>query len=181
MSKELEVIKAMNIHERMHSIMSEIGSMTKDGENKFHKYSYASEAQYVKSIRPLLMKYRVTVTPSVLNLQPDPQNSELMHLTMQYIFTNIDNPTDRVVASMSGSGSDKGDKALYKAITGIKKYMIANTFMTVTGDDAEADEKTDERATTKTKIAPTLASSSATEMKPRTSSFRSTKSNGFGS
>jgi len=39
-----------------------------------------------------------------------------------------------------GQGADKGDKGVYKAITGAKKYFIANLFLIPTDDDPEGND-----------------------------------------
>ena len=170
----LEEIKKMNIHERLHAIMSEVGSVPKKGENEFHKYKYAKEADYVDAIRPLLSKYRVSVIPQTEMFSFTPENTTLVNLKIHYILTNIDNPEDHVNATIIGQGQDKGDKAIYKAITGAKKYFIANTFMIATNDDPEADspEKgvdTPKRASSFRKTA-TKVETTVSEKKP--TSFR---------
>jgi len=48
--------------------------------------------------------------------------------------------------AIPGSGSDKGDKGVYKALTGSQKYAIMKLFKIETGDDPEQDTRVDERA-----------------------------------
>lgn len=43
-----------------------------------------------------------------------------------------------------GEGQDHGDKAIYKAITGARKYGLACLFNLATSDDPERDARTDE-------------------------------------
>lgn len=136
MSKKIE---EMNLHQKLHGIMSEVGVVAKDGNNTFHKYKYASEANYIRAVQPLLSKYRVTVLPKVVHQQNHPENPEMVQIVMQYTLINIDDPIDRETVEVPAAGADKGDKGIYKAITGAKKYMFANTFMIETGDDPEAD------------------------------------------
>lgn len=150
MSKKAE---DMNIHERLHAIMTQVGVVGKDGTNSFQKYKYASEASYLRALRPLLSEYRVAVVPNVKTMMHDPNKENLLHLLVEFTFVNIDDPSDTVVATMMSSGADTGDKAIYKAITGAKKYILANTFMTETGDDAEADKNDYEQQVKTTKPA----------------------------
>jgi hypothetical protein len=56
-------------------------------------------------------------------------------------FTWYDTETgESLVVEWAGSGSDKGDKGLYKAMTGAEKYVLLKTFLVPTGDDPEAEE-----------------------------------------
>ena len=139
-------IETMNLHQRLHAVMSDAGMIAKDGNNNFHKYKYASASAYIKVIRPLLVKYRLTMIPVIANMTNDPNNPELMRIVMQYTFTNIDKPSETIMVAVPSAGSDKGDKALFKAMTSAQKYMFAQTFALETGDDPEADETVDKRA-----------------------------------
>jgi len=162
-----EEIKDMNLFQRLHAIMSEVGMVSKDGDNSFHKYKYASEAAYLKAIRPLLIKYRVQVVPSVGGPVVTPaDNSELVHVVMRFTFVNIDNPDDQLTTSIPASGGDKGDKAIYKALTGAKKYLFSLTFMTETGDDAEANANDYEQQKPKTEKKSLLKGAKKTSFNP---------------
>lgn len=147
----VDAIREMNIHQRMHGVMTEAGVIGKDGQNSFHKYKYASASSYLKAIRPLLIKYRLSVTPNVVRTGGDANNPELMGVVMSYTFANIDKPTDLIQVSIASAGSDKGDKAVFKAMTSAQKYMFAQVFCLETGDDPEADTSVDERAEARSK------------------------------
>lgn len=147
----VDAIRKMNIHQKLHAVMTEGGMVAKDKRNKHHQYDYASAASYLKTIRPLLIKYRLSVTPNVVRTGGDANNPELMGIVMSYTFVNIDNPTDLVQTSIASAGSDKGDKAVFKAMTSAQKYMFAQVFCLETGDDPEADTSVDERAEARSK------------------------------
>ena len=56
-----------------------------------------------------------------------------------------------------GQGADKGDKGVYKAITGAIKYVYMKTFNIPTGDDPEKnDRKPEKKASTPTQELPTV-------------------------
>lgn len=143
--------KEKNIYQRIAAVMEEVKYVQKTGWNGFHKYKYAKEADYIEGIRPALLKHGLVVTPYTEWSQ---QNGELTTVLVRYTITNIDNPDEKVEVSMPGAGSDKGDKGVYKALTGSKKYFIGTTFLIETGDDAEADESVDARAAGKPNLAP---------------------------
>lgn len=175
-------VNEMNVFEKLHAVMKEMPSVSKDGTNSFHKYKYVSEGAYVRALRPLLEKYNLMVVPAVTQgpFSP-PDNPELVHIMVNWTVVNIDDPSDKVTATIPASGSDKGDKAVYKAITGSKKYFINTLLMTESGDDPEADVETDKRAASKGKPA-AKAAPAKTESKPSKTNFNPTPKpgNGFG-
>lgn len=156
-----EEIKAMNVYQRMHGVMSEINNVTKNGYNDFQKYRFAKESDFVEAIKPLLTKYRLMILPDVVVMVHAPEKPALIDIKMTFTIVNIDNPTDKVVASMGGQGADNGDKAIYKAISGTKKYFYAVTFAISTGDDPEENSSNDKNPEKKEQAAP-----------PKTSSFQ---------
>ena len=131
--------------------MEEIGSVSKDGTNEYHKYSYAKEVDYVKALKPLLVKYGLTMTlfdqtllaiTEVTTGDDKKTGKYLTTLKSLYKLVNKDDPTDYTQVCVIGQGIDNGDKGGYKAITGGKKYAIANTFLIATEDDPEMDNLT---------------------------------------
>lgn len=135
----------LNLYQRLHAITKEIGTISKNGRNNFHNYDYATEKDFVEALRPLLDKHGVAIVPelgNIPNLQSIGEKGDnLTSLIMKFHLINIDNPTEQTVAIVPGQGTDKGDKGIYKALTGAKKYFIALTFMVETGDDPEKDDK----------------------------------------
>lgn len=141
MSKEIKKDR-LNVFQRIHAVMEDVGTVAKNGKNSFQNYEYATEADFVHAIRPLLVKHGLVIIPqnAILNGVGDlAKDNKLTSISIQYNVVAIDDPTDYTAVTMMGQGSDKGDKGIYKAITGTKKYMIANLFMIATGDDPEKD------------------------------------------
>lgn len=129
-----------NVYQRIHSVMNEVGTVAKNGRNDFQKYDYAREADFIHALRPLLEKHGLVITPSMSMpyIQgPDEKGTFIATAVVTFTITNVDNPSDQVVTTVLGQGSDKGDKAVYKLMTGAKKYFAALTFMIATGDDPE--------------------------------------------
>lgn len=137
----------MNIYQKLAAVRDEVKYIKKTGYNSFHKYSYAKEGDYLEAVRPALQKQGLVCYPSKQTIGYHPTNPELVLVEMEYTFVNTESPEEKVVVPASGQGADKGDKAVYKAITGAKKYLLSTLFLIETGDDAEADEDTDKRAT----------------------------------
>lgn len=136
------LVSGTNVHQRIHAVMSEMRTVAKNGRNDFHKYDYASEADFVQALRPLLTKWCLVVYPQILSSSREKVGDKgdvLTSLMVKFHVVNTDNPTDKIEVIVEGTGTDKGDKGTYKAMTGAKKYFIAQTFMVATGDDPEDD------------------------------------------
>lgn len=129
-----------NVYQRIHAVMNDLKTITKNGRNDFHKYDYATEADFVHAMRPLLEKHGLVVVPT-LAYPPQVLDGGITNLAIKFTIVNIDKPEEKVEAVIPAQGADKGDKGVYKALTGAKKYFLAMTFMAATGDDPEADGK----------------------------------------
>lgn len=131
-----------NVYQRIHAVMNEVGTIAKRGRNDFHKYDYATEADFVHALRPLLEKHGLVIIPTVGHLthsEPDEKGNVVSTAQVSFKIVNVENPSDFAEATVVGQGQDKGDKATYKLMTGAKKYFFALTFMIATGDDPEND------------------------------------------
>ena len=129
---------AANIAAKMLAVMNEIGYVQKDGKNDFHGYKYASEANLISALRPVMIKYGLLLIPSVKSVQHDEHGNT--HVKMD--FTILSSSGDTLTFTGAGSGNDRnkngvGDKGIYKAITGCVKYALMKTFLLETGDDPE--------------------------------------------
>lgn len=135
--------KQTGLAKKILAIQKEISYVAKNGKNDFQNYEYATERDFVTTLKPLLEKHGVIVIPeiaappSIMESGKDGK-SKLTTILMKFKLVNVDDPTDYYQALVGGQGQDAGDKGIYKAITGAKKYFIANTFMIPTGDDPEA-------------------------------------------
>jgi hypothetical protein len=67
-----------------------------------------------------------------------------------YKFMDAEGKSDCIEGTWFGSGSDTGDKGLYKAITGGIKYVLNTNFLIPTGDDPEKDDDGNDGQTTST-------------------------------
>lgn len=142
----------MNIYQRLLVVMNEVGYVQKQGENSFHKYSYAREADFVRAVRPAFLKNGILMFPvaqkttTMLNVETA---NYLATVEMTFRFQNADDVKDFIDVPVVGSGTDKGDKACMKAMTAAKKYCLALALLIETGDDPEADVSVDKQAAEK--------------------------------
>jgi hypothetical protein len=130
------------LYAKLAEVMALVGRIEKRGYNDFHKYNYATESDIVEAVRMGLAERSVMIIPSVREVR-----HEGTLTTALMVFTLVDGGTGECAHhDWAGTGDDKGDKGLYKAMTGALKYFLLKTFLMPTGDDPEADEATDKRA-----------------------------------
>ena len=148
-------------------VMRECSYVAKTGSNNFHNYKYATSADVLGKVNAALTKHGIAsiVTPSLLNVQEVTTakgNTERL-ATVEVTVTLIDSESGESFAIKGlGSGQDAGDKALAKAQTMALKYCYMASLAIATGDDPEADSKTDEAMnyTTKSSVTTNATSSS---------------------
>lgn len=132
-------------------IMGECSHVAKDGFNDYHKYKYASAAGVLEAINAALVKHKVAsiVTPSIIS-SFDVTNAKgnVEHqVTVGCNILLIDSESGESIDLYGiGTGQDAGDKAVMKAETAAIKYAYLLSMAISTGDDPEADTKTDENS-----------------------------------
>ncbi len=132
--------KSQNLFVKIARISGFLGAVPKRGYNAFHKYHYVTEGDLVGAVRMYLAAAGIVMIPNVVARD---QVGELTTLDIEYRVTDGSESFSFVIP---GAGSDRGDKGVYKALTGSQKYAIMKLFKIETGDDPEADTRVDERA-----------------------------------
>jgi hypothetical protein len=151
MSNEVMPNPGAALAKKLAHILGEVGKVEKTGYNAFHKYNYVTENDLVYAVRAKLAEANVFVFTSVEEQATEiienekGEKSLLTKVVTLHTFVDGDSGESFSVRSQ-GQGADKGDKGGYKAITGAMKYFLYKCFMIPTGDDPEADEKTDQHA-----------------------------------
>lgn len=128
---------------KLAEVMAAISSIPKRGENKFHGYKYATEADIVEAIRGELSKRHIILVPGIVKrsrVKVGDKGSVLTHLDMTFTFMDGESG-EELTRPWLGAGTDKEDKGAYKAMTGGEKYFLLKTFMIPTGDDPEQESK----------------------------------------
>lgn len=127
---------------KLAEVMGAVERVEKRGRNEFHKYDYATEADIVEAVRKALAERHVMLLPSIREATV---NGTLT--TLSLVFTFVDGDTgQREELSWLGRGDDNADKGLGKAYTNAVKTFLRAQFLIPSGDDPEADHRTDERA-----------------------------------
>lgn len=143
-SPEAQLIRAL------HSVMKEVEYVQKSGENDFHKYTYATEADVLAAIRPAMIKHGLVLIPSVQQVANIDAHGNTT-VSISYTLAHISGAVWPQPIIAAGCGGDKnrngvGDKGLYKAITGANKYLLFKLFQIETGDEPEDPQGDRDRA-----------------------------------
>lgn len=138
------------IHSKMLWVTEQVSRIPKSGYNSFHKYHYVKEDDLTDAVRKLFIQVGIFQSVSVNEVI---QNGTLTTITTTHTFTDVDTGQS-ITVNFAGAGDDKGDKGIYKAMTGDMKYLLLKTFMIPTGEDPEQDTSTDERNNAKQSGAP---------------------------
>ena len=135
----------MELIKKLIEVSKAIGYLQKDKRNTGQNYNYLSEAKIKETIKAEFEKQGIVFNYSTTDAR-EYEISSTAKGTKQ--FNTIANGTYQFMDSDSktviegtwfGSGSDTGDKGLYKAITGGIKYVLNTCFLIPTGDDPEND------------------------------------------
>ena len=135
--------KPKGVHSKLAAIVAEVGHVDKTGKIAFGKteYDYMQEHGLLALLKPLWKKHGCTFVVG-LAIGVDPtvhQEGNLATVMVKATLTDID--TDQsITAYYVGQGSDSGDKATNKALTGANKYALQKFFQVPTEqvDDADA-------------------------------------------
>ena len=139
LTPEAVILRAMN------AVMQEAGYVQKTGENTFHGYRYASEADVLERLRPAMVKHGLILIPSVQqvsSIDTHGNTTVSVHYTLAHVSGAI--WPQPIIAAGCGNDRSKsgtfGDKGLYKALTGANKYMLFKLFQIETGNDPEESQ-----------------------------------------
>ena len=138
-----------NLKQKLIEVSKSIEYLQKDKTNKMQGYSYLSEAKIKETIKAkfeeqgIIFNYS-TNDVSHYEINPTHKGTKQFCTIAKGIYSFIDIDSDeRIDGSWAGSGTDTGDKGLYKAITGGIKYVLNTNFLIPTGDDPENDNGKD--------------------------------------
>lgn len=137
-SAEAVILRAMN------AVMQEAGYVQKTGNNDFHGYRYATEADVLDRLRPAMVKHGLILIPSVQQVSSIDQHGNTT-VSVHYTLAHVSGAVWPQPIAAAGCGGDRsksgvGDKGLYKALTGANKYMLFKLFQIETGDDPEESQ-----------------------------------------
>lgn len=139
------------IAKKLVNVMIECGHIAKNGLNSYHQYKYATAEDVLLKVNSALTKNKIAsvVIPEiasmvdVINLKGNTEHLVTVNVQIKLINSESGECVDLFGI---GSGQDAGDKAVMKAQTAAIKYAYMMSLCIATGDDPEADTKTDENS-----------------------------------
>ena len=158
------------IAKKLLAVMDECAYVVKNGLNSFHKYKYATAEDVLQKVNESLTKNKIAsiAVPELIEFT-DVTNlkGNTEHLaTVRVEISLIDSDSGEEVKIYGiGSGQDAGDKAVMKAQTAATKYAYMLSFCIATGEDPEADSKTDENNYAEPQSAPAKQKPAANKSK----------------
>jgi hypothetical protein len=137
------------VHAKLAAIVAEVGHVDKTGSIAFGrtKYDYMQEHGLLALLKPLWEKHGVTFVVGVaVGLENAvSQVGNLATVVVQARLTDTDSGED-ILAYYVGQGSDQGDKATNKALTGANKYALQKFFQVPTEQIDDSDATASEQA-----------------------------------
>lgn len=142
------------LHAKLAEVMAAITHIEKSGRNEVQRYDYTRQADVAHAVRTELAQRKVTCIPTSIEVVESRDyesksggRQHFLLIRIDWTFTDSESG-ETFVATSLGAGTDSGDKAPYKAMTGASKYAELLTFLIPTGDDPEKDQpEGSERAT----------------------------------
>ena len=136
----------INIYQRIAAAAASLGHIEKRGKNLMQHYDYVQAADVIAEVRKAALSNGVLILPSVEAIEQLAEvetksggKQRMTRVKLRVAAINITDPTDRLEVIAFGDGTDSGDKAPYKAMTGALKYALLYLMMLPTGDDPERD------------------------------------------
>lgn len=129
------------IHQAINEIMQEVGYVRKSKSGGL-TYSFAGEAALIAALRPSMVEHGVYM--HILKIESTTRdtyttkNGAVMNTTFISAVVRFSHVSGSFIdVSSVGEGADSGDKSASKAMTGLYKYAMRQTFCIETGDDPD--------------------------------------------
>ena len=129
------------IHEAINAVMDEVGYVKKSKAANLN-YSFAGEAALIAAIRPSMVEHGIYMSVSeIISINREnyttAKGTAMVNTVIHAMVKFTNRAGDSVTVAAVGEGSDSGDKSANKAMTGLYKYALRQTFCIETGDDPD--------------------------------------------
>lgn len=139
-----------SIYRRLVDVLEELPSIGKNQRNEQQGFNFRGIDAVLNELNPLLSKHGVFFVPTVLERIASHRETRsggtlwVVNLHVRYTFYGIEG--DWIIADGWGEGTDSGDKATQKAMTGAMKYVLFQVFAIATDAADDADRTTPEES-----------------------------------
>lgn len=135
--------QAPSIHVLMARILGELPAIGKNSYNEQQKFHFRGIDDVMNALNPLLAKHGVFFVPDVverIDSERATRSGSAMYVVNLHVRFRFYGPNgDFIEASGWGEGTDMGDKATNKAMTGAMKYVLFQAFAISTEEASEND------------------------------------------
>jgi len=140
-----------NIAPALAKAWSEFSEVKKSAKNTYDKYDYSTLEDFTEAVSKPMKENGlalVTQVDHVDNLPDRKTKSGGIEHAVQVRLTGrlMHSLGEWIEATSFGEGQDRGDKAIYKAITGARKYLLASMLGLVTSDEPERDASSNQES-----------------------------------
>lgn len=126
------------------AVMKQVGYVQKSArmQGGGGNYTYARESDFIAAIRPAMIEAGLTLVPSATEVIhhevfTTSGNKTSHRVIVRRVFKLVHESGEQEEIDGIGEGTDFGDKASYKAMTGALKYALRQAFLIETGDDPD--------------------------------------------
>lgn len=144
-----------NVYSAVLEVMKAVGYVQKTGEMKSGmRYTYPTEGDLIRGLRPALIENNLLIFPAHYDFvesdtYPSTKDTLMRRVSIKATFVIYHAPSNTSIEVQAfGEGTDSGDKALFKAMTGALKYALRQPFIIETGDDPD-NESSESQAETR--------------------------------
>lgn len=136
-----------SIYAAISAVMNDIDGFVQKRSSQGLNYTYASESDIIDATREAMNKHGLVVIPSgVRDLRVEKRESAkgtaMTHVIGFFTFTFACGDCAPHIAEALGEALDTSDKASNKAMTQALKYVLRQTFLLITSDEADKSRKT---------------------------------------
>lgn len=139
------------IHEKMISVLKDVGAVGKEKFNSFHKFKFRGIDQIINRLHPILAGHGIFILPEVLDSQrhrrPARDGCLVTHQILTVRFSFMADDGSSVSVTVMGESVDGGDKAVAKAMAAALKTALLQTFLipTENGDQKQVKHDSEPR------------------------------------
>lgn len=146
----------MNIFESITKIMEEVPAIGKSKKNQQQNFNYRGIDDVMNVLQPLLAKYKVFITPEILEQTREERTTSrggnLIYSICKIKYTFYAEDGTYIQATTIGEGMDSGDKATNKAMAIAMKYALFQVFCIPTEEMKDPDGETPEASKPKENV-----------------------------
>lgn len=118
-------------------IAQAVGPIEKDGRNEGQKYDYTTAEAVIREVREKMLGEGILLVEACTHSERDTDSNMT---TVELLYELIDTESgEKWSIPYAGQGWDKGDKGIWKAYTGARKYFLRGVLSLSFGEDPEAD------------------------------------------